>query len=94
MDSVETTDKRFEVGVPSTAIMDRFGVSAGTSVSIVVVVQADHSPSTLRVEALSPSSSPTTSVSLAASIKLSMMISNSIGPAQWVYAQTRLPGLR
>ena len=65
MDSVETTDKRFEVGVPSTAIMDRFGVSAGTSVSIVVVVPADNSPQTLRVEALSPSDSPTTSESLA-----------------------------
>ena len=64
MDSVKTTDKRFEVEVPSTAIMDMFGVSAGTSVSIVVVVPADNSPQTLRVEALSPSNSPTTSVSL------------------------------
>ena len=45
--------------------MDMFGVSAGTSVSIVFVVPPDDSMQTLRVEALSPSNSPTTSVSLA-----------------------------
>ena len=63
--SVDTTDERFEVEVPSTAVMDISGVSAGTSVSIVVVVPADNSPPTLRAEALSPSNGPTTSVSLA-----------------------------
>ena len=36
--SFETTDERFEVEVPSTAVMDMSGVSAGTSVSMVVVV--------------------------------------------------------
>ena len=65
MSSVETTNKRFEVEVPSTAVMDMSGVSAGTSVTIVVVVPADNSLQTLRVEALSPSNGPTTSVSLA-----------------------------
>ena len=63
--SVETTDERFEVEVPSTAVMDMSGVSAGTSVCIVVDVPADNSPPTLRAEALSPSNGPTTSVSLA-----------------------------
>ena len=38
MDSVETTDKRLEVEVLSTVVMDPFGVWARTSVSIVVVV--------------------------------------------------------
>ena len=51
--------------MPRTAVMDMSGVSAGTSVSRVVVVLADHSPRTLRVEALSPSNGPTTSPSLA-----------------------------
>ena len=63
--SFETTEKRFEVEVPSTSVMDKSGVSAGTSVSIVVLVPADNSPPTLRAEALSPSNGPTTSVSLA-----------------------------
>ena len=58
-------DERFEVEVPSTAVMDMSGVSASTSVSIVVVAPADNSPQTLRVEALSLSNSPTTSLSLA-----------------------------
>ena len=65
MGSFETTDERFEVEVPSTAVMDMSGVSAGTSVSIVVVVPADNSPPTLRAEALSPSNGPTTSASVA-----------------------------
>ena len=38
MDSVATTDKRLEVEVLSTVVMDPFGVWASTSVSIVVVV--------------------------------------------------------
>ena len=63
--SVETTNERFEVEVPSTAVMDTPGVPAGTSVFIVVVVPADNSPPTLRAEALSPSNGPATSVSLA-----------------------------
>ena len=63
--SFETTDERFEVKVPSTAVMDMSGISASTSVSIVVAVPADNSPPTLRAEALSPSNGPTTSVSLA-----------------------------
>ena len=50
--SVETTDERFEVEVPSAAVMDMSGVSAGISVSIVVVVPADNSPPTLRAVAL------------------------------------------
>ena len=62
---VETTNERFEVEVPSTAVMDMSGVSAGTSVSMVVVVPADNSPPTLRAQALSPSNRPKTSVSLA-----------------------------
>ena len=61
--SVETTDKCFEVEVPSAA--DMSGVSAGTSVPMVVVVPADNSPPTLRVEALSMSNGPMTIVSLA-----------------------------
>ena len=65
MGSVETTDERFDVEVPSTAVMDMSGVSAGMSVSMVIVVPADNSPPTLRVDALSPSNGPTTSVSLA-----------------------------
>ena len=36
--SCETTVERFQVEVRSTAVMDMPGVSAGTSVSIVVVV--------------------------------------------------------
>ena len=64
MDSVETSDKRFQAEVPSTAFMNMSGVSAGTSVSIVVV-SADDSPPILRVEVSSPSDGPTTSVSLA-----------------------------
>ena len=64
MSSVETTDKRLEVEVPSTAVMDMPGLSAGTSVSKVVVVLADNFPPTQRVEALSLSNDPTTSVSL------------------------------
>ena len=51
--------------MPSTAVMDMSGVSAVTSVSIVVVARADKSLQILRVEALSPSNSPTTSLSLA-----------------------------
>ena len=51
----------FRGWVPSTAVMDMFGVSAGTSVSIVVVVPADNSPPC--AEAVSPSNGPTTSVS-------------------------------
>ena len=39
MDSVETTDKCFEVEVLSTVVMDLSGVSASTSVSVVVVVR-------------------------------------------------------
>ena len=62
--SVETTDERVEVKVPSTAVMDMSGVRAGTSVFVVVVVLADNSPPTLRVEALSPSNGPTTLASL------------------------------
>ena len=45
--SVEKTDERFEVEVPSTAVVDMSGISAGTSVSIVVVATADTSPPTL-----------------------------------------------
>ena len=52
-DSVIATDKRFEVEVQIAAIMDMSSVSAGTFVSIVVVVLADNTPQTLRVEALS-----------------------------------------
>ena len=44
MSSIETTNKRFEVEVPSTAVIDMSGVSAGTSVPTVVVVPADNSP--------------------------------------------------
>ena len=65
LSSVETTKKRFEVEVPSTAVMDMSGVSAGTSVTTVVVMPADNSLPTLRVEALSPSNGPRTSISLA-----------------------------
>ena len=53
MESVKATDKRFEVEVQITAIMDMSSVSAGTFVSIVVVALAKNSPQTLRVEALS-----------------------------------------
>ena len=63
MGSVETTEKRFEVEVPSTAVIDMSGVSAGTSVFPMFVVPADNSPPT-RVEALSLSNGPTTSVSV------------------------------
>ena len=63
--SVEITDERFEVEVPSTAVTDMSGVSAGTSVFLVVVLLAENSPPKLRAEALSPSNGPTTSVSLA-----------------------------
>ena len=62
--SVEATDERVEVEVPSTAVMDMSGVPAGTSVFVVVVVLADNSLPTLRVEALSLSNGPTTSVLL------------------------------
>ena len=62
--SVETTDERVVVEVPSTAVTDMSGVRAGTSVFVVVVVLADSSPPTLRVEALSPSNGPTTLASL------------------------------
>ena len=44
--SFETTEKRLEVEVQITAIMDKSSVSAGTSVSFVVVVPADDSPPT------------------------------------------------
>ena len=64
MDAAKTSVKRFEVEVPRTAIMYMSGISAGTSVSIVVVPLADNSPQTLRVEALSASNSPTTSLPL------------------------------
>ena len=59
------TDKRFDFEVPSTGVMDMSRVSAGTSVSMLVVVPADNSPPILRAETLSPSNGPTTSVSLA-----------------------------
>ena len=63
--SFETIDERFVVEVPCTAVKDMSGVSAGTSVSIVVVLPADNSLPTTRAEAVSPSNGPTTSVSLA-----------------------------
>ena len=39
MDSVEPTDKCFEVEVLSKVVVDLSGVSASTSVSVVVVVR-------------------------------------------------------
>ena len=65
MDSFKTSERRFEVEVPITAVMDTSSVSARTFVSIVVVVPANRSPQTLHVEALSLGESPTTSLSLA-----------------------------
>ena len=65
MSSVETTDKRFEVEVPSTAVLDMSGVSRSTSVSMVGAVQADPSQPTLHVEALSPGNLSTKLVSVA-----------------------------
>ena len=65
MDSAKRTDTRFEVEGPSTAVMYTSGVSAGASVSIVVVAPADNFPQTLRVEALSLTNSPETILSLA-----------------------------
>ena len=56
-------DNRFEVQVPRTAITYMSSVSASTSVSILVIALADNSPPTLRVETLSLSNSPTTSLS-------------------------------
>ena len=54
MESVKATDRRFEVEVQITAVMDMSSVSAGTLfVSIVVVPPADNFPQTLRVKALS-----------------------------------------
>ena len=58
MDSVKTTDKRFDVEGLSTAIMYLSSVSAGAC------RPTTNSPQTLRVEALSLSNSPKTSVSL------------------------------
>ena len=78
----ERTDERFEVEVPSTAVMDMSGVSAGTSVSMVVVMPADNSPPARRAEALSRSNGPTTSVSLASL--------SSRGLAHWICARNRL----
>ena len=51
---VDTTYTRFETEVPRTAVVNMFGVSGSTSVSMVGAVQADPSQPTLRVEALSP----------------------------------------
>ena len=42
MDSAKATDKRFEVEVPITAIMNMSSVSAGTFVSVVIVAPADN----------------------------------------------------
>ena len=91
MSSVETTDKRLEVEVPSSAVMYMPGVSAGTSVCKVVVVPADNFPPTRRVEALSLSNGPTTSVSVT-SLNLTFDEDTPFerGPAQWIYARTRL----
>ena len=65
MSSVETTDKRFEAEVRSTAVVNMFGISGSTSVSTVGAVQADPSQPTLRVEALSPGNLSTKLVTLA-----------------------------
>ena len=51
--SVDTANERFEAEVPSPAVGDMFGVSGGTSGSIMGTMRADPSLTTLRVEALS-----------------------------------------
>ena len=49
--SAKATDKRFEVEVPSAAILDMSSFSAGTFVSILIVAPAENSSQTMRAEA-------------------------------------------
>ena len=72
MGSVDTANERFEAEVPSPAVGNMFGVSGGTSGSIMGTMRAGPSLTTLRVEALSLGSL-TTKLVLWASISLTFV---------------------
>ena len=87
--SVDPTHTCFEAEVPSTAVVNMFGVSGSTSVSIGGAGHSDPSQPTLRVEALSPGNLSKNLVSLTST---SLTIHKEIqikGATQWIYIRTQ-----